>query len=307
MSDVKLIDDRDIEFLLYEFLDTQALLERPRYQEHSREIFNTTLDTAKTIAQKYFANHNSKGDENEPSFDGEKVHLIPETQAAWDAYAEAGFLGAAYDFEEGGSQMPEIILRAAMGYITAANPSTTVYPFLTLGAANLVRSFASDEHKATYLPPMMDGRFAGTMALTEPGQGSALADITTSAKPQADGTYRIFGQKMFITGGDQSLTDNIIHMVLARVEGAPAGTKGISMFICPKVLINEDGSLGERNDVALAGLLHKMGYKNATSTVLNFGEKVFGGTPEDTRGNPSVRQIYLGNGDETYGASNDHA
>ena len=149
MSDVKLIDDRDIEFLLYEFLDTQALLERPRYQEHSREIFNTTLDTAKTIAQKYFANHNSKGDENEPSFDGEKVHLIPETQAAWDAYAEAGFLGAAYDFEEGGSQMPEIILRAAMGYITAANPSTTVYPFLTLGAANLVRSFASEEHKAT--------------------------------------------------------------------------------------------------------------------------------------------------------------
>ena len=268
MSDIKLIDDRDIEFL-----DTEALLERPRYQEHSREIFNNTLDTAKTIALKYFANHNTKGDENEPSFDGEKVHLIPETQAAWDAYAEAGFLGAAYDFEEGGSQMPEIILRAAMGYITAANPSTTVYPFLTLGAANLVRSFASEEHKATYLPPMMDGRFAGTMALTEPGQGSALADITTSAKPQADGTYRIFGQKMFITGGDQSLTDNIIHMVLARVEGAPAGTKGISMFICPKVLINEDGSLGERNDGALAGLLHKMGYKNATSTVLNFGEK----------------------------------
>ena len=273
MSEIKLIDDRDIEFLLYEFLDTQALLERPRYQEHSREIFNNTLDTAKTVAQKYFANHNSKGDENEPSFDGEKVHLIPETQAAWDAYAEAGFLAAAYDFEEGGLQMPEIILRTAMGYITAANPSTTVYPFLTLGAANLIRSFASQTHKDTYLPPMMDGRFAGTMALTEPGQGSALADITSSAKPQGDGTYRIFGQKMFITGGDQSLTDNIIHMVLARVEGAPAGTKGISMFICPKVLVNEDGTLGERNDVALAGLLHKMGYKNATSTVLNFGEK----------------------------------
>ena len=273
MSDIKLIDDRDIEFLLYEFLDTQALLERPRYQEHSREIFNNTLDTAKTIAHKYFANHNTKGDENEPSFDGEKVHLIPETQAAWDAFAEAGFLAAAYDFDEGGLQMPEIILRTAMGYVTAANPSTTVYPFLTLGAANLIRSFASDKHKATYLPPMMDGRFAGTMALTEPGQGSALADITTSAKPQDDGTYRIFGQKMFITGGDQSLTENIIHMVLARVEGAPVGTKGISMFICPKVLVNEDGSLGERNDVALAGLLHKMGYKNATSTVLNFGEK----------------------------------
>lgn len=268
-----LLNDRDIEFLLYEFMDSEALLQRPRYQEHTREIFNATLDTAKTIAEKYFANHNSKGDSNEPTFDGETVHLIPETHKSWQAFAEAGFLAAHYDFEEGGMQMPEIILRAAVSYISAANISSMGYPFLTIGAANLIHSFANEENKAKFLPPMQDGRFAGTMALTEPGQGSALADIKTSAKPHEDGSYRIFGQKMFISGGDQSITDNIVHMVLAKIEGAPAGVQGISLFICPKVLVNDDGSLGERNDVHLAGLLHKMGYRNTTSTVLSFGEK----------------------------------
>lgn len=267
-----LLNDRDLDFLLYEFLDSEALLSRPRYQEHSREVFNATLETAKTIAEKYFANHNAKGDANEPTFDGESVHLIPETKAAWDAFAEAGFLAAHYDFDEGGMQMPEIILRAAVSYVSAANISSMGYPFLTIGAANLIHSFANDEHKAKFLPPMQDGRFAGTMALTEPGQGSALADIKTTAKPQADGTYRLFGQKMFISGGDQSITDNIVHMVLAKIEGAPAGVQGISLFICPKVMVNDDGSLGERNDVHLAGLLHKMGYRNTTSTVLSFGE-----------------------------------
>ncbi|RRJ83802.1 acyl-CoA dehydrogenase [Aestuariirhabdus litorea] len=269
----QLINDRDIDFLLYELLDTEQLLSRERYQEHSREVFNATLDTARTIATKYFANHNAKGDANEPRFDGERVHMIEETQAAWDAFAEAGFLAAHADFDEGGLQMPEIILRSAMAYISAANVSSSGYPFLTIGAANLIRTFGSEEQKALYLPPMQDGRFAGTMALTEPGQGSALADITTTARPQADGSYRLYGQKMFISGGDQSLTENIVHMVLAKIEGAPAGAKGISLFICPKVLVNADGSLGARNDVALAGLLHKMGYRNTTSTVLSFGEQ----------------------------------
>lgn len=273
MSTTPLLNDRNIDFLLYELLDTEALLKRPRYQEHSRDVFNATLATAKTVAEKYFANHNAKGDANEPSFDGETIHMIPETKKAWHAFADAGFLAAHYDFDEGGMQMPEIILRAAMSYISAANISSTGYPFLTLGSANLIHSFGSEEQKAKYLPPMMDGRFAGTMALTEPGQGSALGDITTIAKPQADGSYRITGQKIFISGGDQSITENIIHMVLAKIEGAPAGTKGISLFICPKFMVNDDGSLGERNDVALAGLLHKMGYRNTTSTALSFGEK----------------------------------
>lgn len=268
-----LLCDRDIAFLLYEFLDTEGLLRRPRYRDHSREIFDATLATARTIAQKHFANHNAKGDANEPSFDGESVQLTPETKIAWDAFAAAGFLAAHYDFDEGGMQMPEIILRATMAYLNAANIATTGYPFLSMGAANLIQAFGSPEQQRTFLPPMREGRFAGTMALTEPGQGSALADIRTCAVPQEDGSYRLFGQKMFISGGDQSITENIVHLVLARIKDAPPGVKGISLFICPKFLVNEDGSLGARNDVVLAGLLHKMGYRNTTSTVLNFGEK----------------------------------
>lgn len=287
----QLLNDRDIQFLLYEFLDTEALLARPRYQEHSREVFDATLDTAKTIAERYFADHNSKGDANEPVFDGEKVELIPETQAAWDAFSEAGFLAAHYDFAEDGMQLPEIVLRTAMVYFSAANIATTAYPFLSLGAANLIHSFGSDAQKACFLPPMREGRYAGTMALTESGQGSALADITTTAEPAADGSYRITGQKMYISGGDQSITENIVHMVLAKIKGAPAGVKGISLFIVPKVLVNEDGSLGERNDVALAGLLHKMGYRNATSTVLSFGEQ--GGAVGYLLGEPHHGLAYM--------------
>ncbi|WGL17810.1 acyl-CoA dehydrogenase [Microbulbifer bruguierae] len=266
------LKERDIEFLLYEFLDTEALLQRPRYREHSREVFNATLLTAQAIAEKYFANHYAKGDACEPTFDGDTVTLIPETREAWKAFTDAGFLAAHYDFEEGGMQLPEIILRSAMAYINAANVSSAAYPFLTLGAANLVRSFASTELKERYLPPMMDGRYAGTMALTEPDQGSALADIRTTATPADDGSYRIHGQKMFISGGDQSMTENIVHMVLARIKGAPVGVKGISLFLVPKFIPAADGSEATRNDVQLAGLLHKMGYRNTTSTVLSFGE-----------------------------------
>lgn len=269
----KILDFRDMDFLLYEFLDTAGLLQRPRYAEHSREVFTATLDTAHTIAQKFFANHSAKGDAHEPSFDGEKVSLIPETQAAWDAYAAAGFLAAHQDFDDGGLQLPEIILRASMAYISAANVSSAAYPFLTLGAANLIDSFGTADQKLRFVKPMMDGRFSGTMALTESGQGSALADIRTIAEPLDDGTYHIKGQKMFISAGDHELTENIIHMVLAKIKGAPDGVMGISLFIVPKIMVNDDGSLGARNDVALAGLLHKMGYRNTTSTVLNFGEK----------------------------------
>lgn len=268
-----LLNERDLAFQLYEVLDCEALLQRPRYSEHNREIFDSTLETARKIAQKHFANHNQKGDANEPTFDGEKVHLIPETKEAWQAFAEAGFLAAHHDFEVGGMQLPEVVLRACMAYFNAANIATTGYSFLSIGVANLIKSFASQSLQETYLPPMLEGRFSGTMALTEPGQGSALADIKTTAIPSEDGQYRIRGHKMFISGGDHELTDNIVHMVLARIQGAPEGVKGISLFLVPKFLVNQDGSRGERNDVALAGLLHKMGYRNTTSTVLNFGEQ----------------------------------
>ncbi|QEY62980.1 acyl-CoA dehydrogenase [Metapseudomonas lalkuanensis] len=268
-----LLNERELSFQLYELLETEALLQRPRYAEHDRAVFDATLETARGVAAEYFAPHNQKGDANEPTFDGEKVTLIPETKVAWDAFAKAGFLAAHHDAEDGGLQLPEVILRASMAYFNAANISTVAYSFLTIGAANLVKSFAGDALRERFLPPMLDGRYSGTMALTEPGQGSALGDLRTSARPATDGSYRIHGQKMFISGGDHSLTDNIVHMVLARIEGAPAGTRGISLFLVPKILVNEDASLGARNDVALAGLLHKHGYRNTTSTVLSFGEK----------------------------------
>ncbi|WP_197472134.1 acyl-CoA dehydrogenase family protein, partial [Oleiphilus sp. HI0067] len=170
-------------------------------------------------------------------------------------------------------QLPALVHSACMGLFTGANPSTAGYPFLTSAASNLIHAFGSETQKSLYLDGMFSGRFAGTMALTEPNVGSSLGDLTTKATPQDDGSYRLKGQKMYISGGDQDITENIIHLVLARVEGAPQGVKGISLFICPKFLLNDDGSLGKRNDVMLAGLLHKMGYRGTTSTVLNFGEK----------------------------------
>jgi butyryl-CoA dehydrogenase len=270
---VPLLNDRDIEFLLYELLDTESLLGRPRYSEHSREIFDASLRTAKTVAEKYFADHYVKGDQNEPTLVNGEVQMIPETKVAWQEFTKAGFLAAHQDYDEGGMQMPEVLVRTIMAYINAANIGTAAYPFIAIGVTNLLRAFGSHEQKAKYLPLIMDGRANGTMALTEPGQGSALGDITTIAEPADDGTYRVFGQKMFISCADHNIADNVIHMVLAKIKGAPAGVKGISLFIVPKYLLNEDGSRGTRNDVVVAGLNHKMGYRNATNAALNFGEQ----------------------------------
>jgi alkylation response protein AidB-like acyl-CoA dehydrogenase len=267
-----LLNERDLTFLLYEFLDTEVLLERERYAEHDRSVFDATLNTARQVAAEFFAPHNHKADQHEPTFDGERVTLIPETGRAWDAFAQAGFLAAHHDFADGGLQLPEVLLRACMAYFNAANIATTGYPFLSIGAANLIKSFAAPDVQRRFLPAMFAGRFSGTMALTEPGQGSALGDLRTRAVLAENGTYRVFGQKMFISGGDHELTENIVHLVLARIEDAPKGVKGISLFVVPKFNVDTDGAVTTRNDVALAGLLHKMGYRNTTSTVLSFGE-----------------------------------
>lgn len=267
------ISERELAFLLYEFLDTESLLRRERYAEHSREVFNATLDAARQLAEDLLAPHLREGDENEPRFADGQARLAAPVHAAWRAMADAGFLNAHWDADEGGLQLPEVVLRAAMSAFYAANVGTASYAMLTIGAANLLRSFGEPALKARYLAPMGDGRYAGTMALTEPSQGSALGDIKTTAVPQPDGSYRLFGQKMFISGGDQNMTENIVHMVLARIQGAPAGVKGISLFLVPKVLPAEGGQPGARNDVALAGLLHKMGWRSTTSTVLSFGEQ----------------------------------
>jgi butyryl-CoA dehydrogenase len=268
----QLINEKDLSFLLYDVLDGESLTRIPQYQDHDRTTFDGVIKTALRIAEEYFAPHNGKADQHEPQFDGQNVSTIPEVKEAWRHFAEAGLLNPRHSYDDGGMQLPALIHTACSGLFASANPSTAGYPFLTSAAANVIHAFASEEHKARYLPGMFSGRFAGTMALTEPDVGSSLGDLTTKAIAQPDGSYKIKGQKMYISGGDQDITDNIIHLVLARVEGAEAGVKGISLFITPKFLVGDEGNISERNDVQLAGLLHKMGYRGTTSTVLNFGE-----------------------------------
>ncbi|NHW99679.1 acyl-CoA dehydrogenase [Pseudomonas koreensis] len=267
-----LLSSRNLAFELYEVLDAEGLTRRERFAEHNRETFDAAIGTARSIAEKYFAPHNRKGDENEPRYESGQAMLIPEVKPAVDAFLEAGFLNAARSFEAGGMQLPTLLSQACFAHFQAANAATTSYPFLTMGAANLIESFGTDEQKQRFLQPMIDGRFFGTMALTEPHAGSSLSDIRTRAEPASDGTYRLKGNKIFISGGDHPLSENIVHMVLAKLPDAPPGVKGISLFIVPKFLVNDDGSLGQRNDVLLAGLFHKMGWRGTTSTALNFGD-----------------------------------
>ncbi|AHL77097.1 acyl-CoA dehydrogenase [Stutzerimonas stutzeri] len=267
-----LLCPRNLAFELYEVLDAEALTQRERFADHSRETFDAALNTARSIAENLFAPHNRKADENEPIYkDGEAV-LIPEVKPAVDAFIEAGFHNASRSFDDGGMQLPNLLSRACFAHFQSANIGTSSYPMLTMGASHLIEVFGSDEQKQRFLQPMLEGRFFGTMALTEPHAGSSLSDLRTRAEPAGDGTYRLKGNKIFISGGDHPLSENIVHMVLAKLPDAPPGVKGISLFIVPKFLVNDDGSLGDRNDVILAGLFHKMGWRGTTSTALNFGD-----------------------------------
>jgi alkylation response protein AidB-like acyl-CoA dehydrogenase len=276
-----LVSRRDLEFLLYDWLRIDELTKRDRFAEHSRETFDAVLELCEQLATRYFANHNKKSDANEPTFDGQRVIVIPEVKEALDAVAQADVIAMTMEQRLGGAQLPATVAQAAFAWFAAANISTAGYLMLTMANANLLAKFGTDEQIATFVQPMLAGRFAGTMALSETQAGSSLADITTRAEPQADGTYRLYGSKMWISGAEHEMTDNIVNLVLAKIPGGPLGTKGISLFIVPKHLVNGVGSIGERNDVALAGLNHKMGQRGITNTVLNFGDGTFtpGGAP----------------------------
>jgi alkylation response protein AidB-like acyl-CoA dehydrogenase len=267
------IDRADMAFQLHDVLGVDRLGAMPRFADYDREAVDGILDTAERIAMEHFLPHAARLDEHEPRFIDGKVEMDAAVADALAVYRDAGFFGGAFDVEWGGSQMPETLRVAAAFIFSMANISTSAYPFLTVGAARLIESFGSAEQKERFLRPMVAGRFFGTMCLSEPQAGSSLADITTRAEPQEDGTFRLTGRKMWISGGDQEISDNIVHLVLARIPGGPAGVKGISLFIVPKITINEDGTLGERNGVTLAGLNHKMGYRGTTNTLLNFGEE----------------------------------
>ncbi|MDA8962572.1 acyl-CoA dehydrogenase [Pseudomonadales bacterium] len=267
----KILNPRDIDFLIYEFLNTELLLNRRHYAGHSKDLFDATLKSTQLVAHKYFANHYRKSDVHEPVFDGKHVQHIRETKEAWDAVFELGIVNANQRFEEGGMQLPAIVCMAASLYLNAANIATSSYHLLTIATASLIRSFASEEQKKIFLPSLMNGNFSGTIALAEAGQWALPAEIEVTATLQASGVYRLNSEKALVTNGDHCLADNIIHMVLARIQGAPKGADGVSLFIVPKILVNKDGSLGELNEIALDGLLPKMGCRNSVSTVLTFG------------------------------------
>lgn len=268
-----LLSRRDLEFMLYEVFDVESMLTRERYSDHNRETIDAAIDVAQAIAEKYFLPIRQKVDTNQPEFDGKEVQMIPEIKEALDAVIQAGLASPSSSYEVGGMQLPALASAATGAYLNAAGSTTMGYIGLSNANANLIDAHGTEEQKAKWVEPQRSGRFAGTMAMSEPGAGSSLSDLTTTAIPQDDGTYRVTGNKIWISGGDHELNENIVHLVLARVKGAPKGVKGISLFIVPKYLVNDDGSLGARNDVTLAGLFHKMGGRGQTSTALNFGEK----------------------------------
>jgi len=268
-----MMNERDLEFMLYELFDSEALLTRERYQDHDRQTFNEVINTSKAMAEKYFLPIRQKLDTHQPTFDGTKINLIPELKPAYDAVIASGISSATADYDLEGMQLPPIVAAVAGCYLSAAGGTGVGYNSLTSANCNLLQAHGSDELIENWVKPMRSGRFTGTMAMTEPGCGSGLGDLTTSAVKADDGTYRVSGSKIFISGGDHDLCENIVHLVLARVKGAPKGVKGISLFVVPKFLVNEDGSIGEDNEVALAGLFHKMGGRAHTSTALSFGEK----------------------------------
>ena len=273
-----------LDFLLYDWLQAESLNQRPRFADHSRETFEAVFDTCERIAREKYAPFNRLVDTQEPHFDGEKVILPQATHDANKAYAESGMLSAAQDYEMGGMQLPYTIEAAANSFFAMASVSIGS-GMLTTGNANLLMVHGTAMQKEVFAKNEFSGRFSGTMCLSEPQAGSSLSDVTTRAVPDGvdfeaeplGARYRLKGNKMWISSGEHELTENIIHLVLAKIPGPDgkliAGTRGISLFIVPKKLVDAKGDLtGVRNDVALAGLNHKLGWRGTTNTLLNFGE-----------------------------------
>jgi alkylation response protein AidB-like acyl-CoA dehydrogenase len=277
-----------LDFLLYDWLRADGLNERERFADHSRETFDSVLDTCERIAREKFAPFNRLSDTQEPHFDGERVHLPEATREATRAYAESGMLAAAQPYDVGGMQLPCVIEMAANSFFSMASVSMGGYAMLTSGNASLLMAHGTDMQREVFARNEFAGRWFGTMCLSEPQAGSSLSDVATRAVPdgadfEADPLgprYRLKGHKMWISGGEHELTENIVHLVLAKIPGEDGkplpGVKGISLFIVPKKLVDAQAQLtGERNDVALAGLNHKLGYRGTTNTLLNFGEGSF--------------------------------
>ncbi len=281
-----------LDFLLFDWLKAGELTARERFAEHSAETFSAVLDTCEKIAREKFAPFNRLADTQEPHFDGERVHLPQATHDATRAYAESGMLAAAQDYDVGGMQLPCVIEMAGNAFFSKASVAMGGYAMLTSGNASLLMAHGTPLQREVFAKNEFAGRWFGTMCLSEPQAGSSLSDIATRAELEDEADplgprYRLTGNKMWISAGEHEITENIVHLVLAKVPGPDGkpipGTKGISLFIVPKQLVNERAELtGERNDVSLAGLNHKLGYRGTTNCLLNFGEGRF--TPGGRKG-----------------------
>lgn len=263
---------RNLQFLLHEVFHAEDLTKYPFFAAHDRGTFDMAIDSATQIADTLLYPYVREVDRNQPELKNGQVTVHPKVKEFIKAMGDAGLIGTGFSFEQGGQQLPELI-SSSIGYILMAANNGMMYVGLTSGAANLITSFGSAELTETYVPRMLAGEWQGTMALTEPQAGSSLSDVMTSATPQPDGTYKIKGQKVFISAGDHDAASNIIHLMLARIDGAPKGTKGISLFVVPKYRLTENGTDQIDNDVTSTGVYHKMGQRGVPAMHLTMGER----------------------------------
>jgi butyryl-CoA dehydrogenase len=265
-----LVSDRDVEFVLYRLLDVPALCRHPYFRDHSRETFDLFLRSARRLAREELFPSYRPLDEAPPVLKDGAVRVHPRLREIYPRLVELGIVGATRPAEVGGQQLPHVVATAAGLYLMAGNLSAFGYAGLTAGAAHLIESFGSEDLRRIYMARMYAGEWTGTMALTEPQAGSSLADVRTRARPTPEGHYLLDGAKIFISGGDHDLAGNVVHLVLARIDGAPPGVKGISLFCVPK--LRPEGSRLVPNDVRVTGLIHKIGWRGLPSLALAFGE-----------------------------------
>ncbi|WP_438031854.1 acyl-CoA dehydrogenase [Sorangium sp. So ce204] len=266
-----LIHDRDVEFLLYEVLDAPRLCALPYFADHARDTFDLYLQSCRRFAREVLFPTYRQVDEAPPRFEGGAITVHPAIQRVFRPMVELGVLTAARPAAVGGQQLPLVVATLAGAYLQAANLSACGYLSLTAGAAHLIETFGDDALRSTFMTRMYAGEWTGTMALTEPQAGSSLADVQASAVKTDAGHYLVRGSKIFISGGDHDLTENIVHLTLARIEGAPRGIKGVSLFAVPKR--RPEGGQLVPNDVEVAGMIHKLGWRGLPSLSLSFGEK----------------------------------
>jgi alkylation response protein AidB-like acyl-CoA dehydrogenase len=266
-------DRRDVDFVLHEQFKVSELSKHEKFAEFNKKTVDLIVNEARNLAVKEILPTQKIGDEVGVKFEGGKVTVPEEFHKAWELFKEGEWLAMPEDLEYGGQGMPRLLSMAASDNLVGANYAFMMYPGLTHGAGKLVEEFGTDEQKKIYLKKMYTGEWTGTMLLTEPEAGSDVGALTSTAKKNDDGTYSITGSKIFISGGEHDLSENIIHPVLARIEGAPEGTKGISLFLVPKFRVNEDGSLGEFNDAVCTGIEEKMGIHGNSTCSLTLGGK----------------------------------